>query len=105
MCDLLDNGDMLLIGSFSSKFAPLLRQYYIGGMPEAVNAFLESGLLEDAREVQSEILLGYERDISKHLSRTEAEYTLAAWGSIHSHLSHENKKFVFWAYIGGRALS
>lgn len=39
MCDLLDSGDMLLIGSFSSKIVPLLRQYYIGGMPEAVNAF------------------------------------------------------------------
>lgn len=31
----------------------LLRQYYyVGGMPEAVSAFLERGLLEDAREIQ-----------------------------------------------------
>ena len=48
---------------------PLLRQcYYVGGMPEAVAAFLENGLLEEARAAQEEILLGYERDISKHLS-------------------------------------
>lgn len=80
----------------SSKFVPLLRQYYyVGGMPEAVTAFLDRGLLEDAREVQLEILRGYERDISKHLSRTETEYALAAWNSIPSHLGRENKKFVF----------
>ena len=29
-------------------------------MPEAVSAFLERGLLEDAREVQLDILRGYE---------------------------------------------
>lgn len=96
LCELLDGSDVSLINSFSDRFIPLLRQYYyVGGMPEAVGVFLESGLLEEARNVQKGILLGYERDISKHLSRTESEYTLAAWGSIPSHLSHENKKFVF----------
>lgn len=54
-----------------------------------------NGLLEEARAAQEEILLGYERDISKHLSRTETEYVLAAWNSIPSHLGRENKKFVF----------
>ncbi len=94
--DLVDAGDTDLINSFSSKLVPLLRQYYyVGGMPEAVGAFLERGLLEDAREVQLEILRGYERDISKHLNRTETEYALAAWRSIPMHLGRENKKFVF----------
>ena len=74
LCDLLDTGDADMINSFSSKFIPLLRQYYyVGGMPEAVAAFLDRGLLEDAREVQNEIIQGYERDISKHLSRAETE--------------------------------
>lgn len=96
LCDLVDTGDASLINSFSSKLIPLLRQYYyVGGMPEAVSVFLERGLLEDAREVQLEILRGYERDISKHLGRIETEYTLAAWRSIPSHLGRENKKFVF----------
>lgn len=96
LCDLLDSGDAGLINSFSSKFAPLLRQYYyVGGMPEAVSSFLSRGLLEDARDVQLEILRGYERDISKHLGRTETEYALAAWRSIPSHLGRENRKFVF----------
>lgn len=96
LCDLIDSGDGELINSFSSKLVPLLRQYYyVGGMPEAVDSFLSRGLLEDAREVQLQILQGYERDISKHLGRTETEYALAAWRSIPSHLGRENKKFVF----------
>ncbi|MDO4850867.1 MAG: AAA family ATPase [Actinomycetota bacterium] len=96
LVELLGTGDPSLISSFSARFVPLLRQYhYVGGMPEAVSAFLEHGLLEDARAVQEAILLGYERDISKHLTRTETEYALAAWSSIPSHLGRENKKFVF----------
>ena len=96
MADLIASGDSTMINSFSGKLVPLLRQYYyVGGMPEAVGAFLERGLLEDAREVQKDILRGYERDISKHLPRTEAEYAIAAWESIPLHLGQENKRFVF----------
>ena len=96
LCDLIDSGDGRLISSFSGKLIPLLRQYYyVGGMPEAVSAFIEHGLLEDARAIQLEILQGYEHDISKHLGRTETEYALAAWRSIPTHLARENKKFVF----------
>lgn len=96
LCELIDSGSPELMNSFASKLVPLLRQYYyVGGMPEAVSAFLNRDLLEDARDVQLQILQGYERDISKHLSRTETEYALAAWKSIPSHLSKENKKFVF----------
>jgi predicted AAA+ superfamily ATPase len=64
-------------------------------MPEAVVAFVESGVLEDAREVQNQILSDYRRDISKHLSAIETEYTLSAWDSIPAHLGQENRKFVF----------
>ena len=96
LCELLSSGDASPVSSFSSKLVPLLRQYYfVGGMPEAVDAFLDRGLLEDARDVQLEIIRGYERDISKHLGRTETEYALAAWRSIPLHLSRENKKFIF----------
>ena len=96
LVELLDTADATLISSFASRFVPLLRQYYyVGGMPEAVGAFLARGLLEDARAVQESILLGYERDVSKHLPRTETGYALAAWNSIPSHLGRVNKKFVF----------
>ena len=96
MAELIALDDPAMINSFSSKLIPLLRQYYyVGGMPEAVEAFLSRGMLEDARAVQEQILRGYEQDISKHLTRVESEYAIAAWRSIPQHLSLENKKFVF----------
>ena len=50
LAGLLNTGDANTVSSFSSRFVPLLRQcYYVGGMPEAVAAFLENGLLEEAR--------------------------------------------------------
>lgn len=45
--------------------------------------------------MQQQILAGYERDISKHLTRTETEYTLSAWNSIPAQLGEENKKYIF----------
>lgn len=96
MSELVASNDPAMINSFAGKITPLLRQYYyVGGMPEAAAAFLERGLLEDARSIQNQIISDYERDVSKHLSRTEAEYAIAAWRSIPSHLGRENKKFVF----------
>ena len=96
LCDIIDSGDALMIDSLALKFTQLLRQYYyVGGMPEAVAAFTDTGALSDAREVQEQILFGYERDISKHLSARETEYTLAAWKSVPAHLGQENKRFVF----------
>lgn len=64
-------------------------------MPEAVATFVDSNDLAAVRAVQNGILFGYERDISKHLGTTCAEYTLSAWRSLPSHLGQENKKFVF----------
>jgi len=94
--ELVDANDAAAVVAFSSKFVPLLRQYYFtGGMPEAVAAFAASGVLEDAREVQNQILSDYRRDISKHLSAHETENTLAVWDSIPAHLGKENRKFVF----------
>ncbi|MVX60102.1 ATP-binding protein [Enterorhabdus sp. NM05_H27] len=94
--ELVDSGDWKLIDSFKEKLTSLLRQYYfVGGMPEVVSRFAESADLSEVRQVQKEILQGYERDVSKHLSRTETEYTLAAWNSLPAQLSKENKKYIF----------
>ncbi len=92
----VDSGDQVVIDSLSAKAVPLLKQYYfVGGMPEAVEVFLDGSDFKAARDVQEEILLGYERDVSKHLSAREAEFVLAAWGSIPRQLGKENKKFIF----------
>lgn len=94
--ELIDTNDVTATSAFSSKLTSLLRQYYfIGGMPEAVAAFAKSNVLQDAREVQNQILSDYHRDFSKHLSVSETEHTLAVWNSIPAHLGLENKKFIF----------
>ena len=94
--ELVDEEDPISVNSFASRLVPLLRQYYfVGGMPEAVSAFVESGVLSDARGIQQEILRNYRLDVSRHLSASETEHVLAAFDSIPAHLSRENKKFIF----------
>lgn len=94
--EIIDSGDWALISSFKQRLTSLLREYlFVGGMPEAVARFVESFDLQEARRVQDQILQGYERDISKHLSRTETEYTIAAWNALPAQLGKENKKFIF----------
>lgn len=94
--EVIDSGNQTLMNSFSTRFVSLLRKYYfIGGMPEAVEAFIETKNFAEVRKIQEQILIGYERDISKHREAREIEYTIAAWKSIPAQLSQENKKFVF----------
>lgn len=82
--------------TFKSKIVPLLKDYYyVGGMPEAVAAFGTRSNYLAARAVQNRIVADYERDFSKHLDAREAERAYAVWDSLPSHLSQENKKFVF----------
>lgn len=100
--ELVEGGDLQAIASFSSTLEGLLKTYYyVGGMPEVVTAYLAEKNMADARAVQLEILQGYERDISKHLSARETEFTIAAWNSIPAHLGQENKKFVFGHIASG----
>jgi uncharacterized protein len=44
----------------------LKRYFFVGGMPAAVKAFIESGSLRDAFEVQGEIVESYRMDFAKY---------------------------------------
>lgn len=103
--DLIDSGDIGLMTPFAPKLEGLLRQYYVvGGMPGAVSAYLEGDDFRAAREVQHELLAGYERDFSKHVPSRLLGRMMLAWASIPRHLSRENKRFVFGQVRkGGRA--
>ncbi len=93
---LVDEGNPASINSFSERLAALLKQYLVvGGMPEALQSFVDTSHLGNAREIQCAILAGYEADISKHLRGVDAERAIAAWNSIPAHLGRENKRFVF----------
>lgn len=93
---LVESGDAEMMSAFSDKLAELLKQYYVvGGMPEAVNAYIAEHDVRVARTVQQEILNGYVSDFAKHIPSRLLTRTMLAWESIPRHLSQENKKFIF----------
>ena len=94
--ELVERGDHAMMDTFSDKLKELLRTYYIvGGMPEAVNAYIDTADVRDARRVQAQILTDYTSDFAKHVPANLLARTMLAWDSIPKHLSKENKKFVF----------
>ena len=85
-----------IIFPFHEKLVELLRTYYfIGGMPEAVNSFLEYKDFKKVRIIQRNILSGYENDFAKHAPLEIVAKIKIVWNSIVSQLSKENKKFIY----------
>lgn len=96
LADLLTEKDYDAINAFSGKYIHWLKLYYfIGGMPEAVNDYVENGDVTTVREVQKQILSLYESDFSKHTPDTELARLRMVWNSIPAQLAKENQKFFF----------
>lgn len=101
-CKLLANHDFDSINALHEKYTDLLRQYYyVGGMPEAVLKYVETGALQEVRNIQLEILQGYDLDFSKHAPREQVPRIRMVWNSIPSQLFKENKKFIYGALRKG----
>lgn len=91
----LEKQNWQLITDFSTKYAELLKLYYvIGGMPEAVSTYLDTRDFFQVRAIQQNILLGYQRDFSKHAPSEQTPYISLLWDSIPEQLARENKKFM-----------
>ena len=85
-----------LLKILKPKYVDMLRQYYfVGGMPEVVRAYSDNKDLKEVRDIQSEILESYRKDISKHASKTETVRINQVFDSIPSQLAKENKKFIY----------
>ncbi len=96
LCSLLETDSFSLISSFSEKYKNLLKMYYyVGGMPEAVKCYIESGNLEDVREIQNRLLLYYSMDFSKHVPKEQIPRVQMVWDSIPAQLAKENRKFLY----------
>lgn len=81
---------------FSSKLIDLLKQYYyVGGMPEVVNAFINHKDYAEVRQLQQTILDSYDRDFSKHAPIAEVPRIRMIWRSVPAQLAKENKKFIY----------
>lgn len=93
---LLEKKDWSLIATFRSKFVDFLKQYYfVGGMPEVVNAFVERKDYAVVRQLQQNILDSYDRDFSKHAPIAEVPRIRMVWRSVPSQLAKENRKFIY----------
>ena len=91
-----------LISSFAEKITYLLKHYYyIGGMPEVVQNYVNEKDYNEVRKLQENIIISYEQDFSKHTSPYMAEKIRGLWNSIPSQLAKENKKFVYGAIKQG----
>ena len=99
--DLIDTfkdwpADRVIPELYSEPMKKLLNEYYVvGGMPEAVNVWLETGDFNETRETQNEILKDYGDDFSKHAPLTEVPKIRWIWDSIPVQLAKDNNKFVF----------
>lgn len=96
LAEILHQKDYALMNAFSEKYADLLRKYYyIGGMPEAVNMFLDSDDFYEVREIQKGLLDYYANDFSKHAPVETVPRIHMVWDSIPRQLTKENKKFIY----------
>ena len=101
-CEALKKRDWKMVGLFHDSYCELLRKYYfIGGMPEAVQSFLENGDFAEVRETQKAILRAYDEDFAKHADGALLSKIRLLWNSIPAQLAKENKKFVYTALRQG----
>ncbi len=78
------------------RIIQLLRTYYyVGGMPEAIKAYCDGLGYEEVRRIQSNILMTYENDFSKHAPANEVPRIRMVWHSVTSQLAKENRKFIY----------
>jgi len=92
----IKNLDRSMIPNISITAEPKLKEYmYIGGMPEAVNVYIETGNLHETRKVQEKILNNLKNDFSKHIKGTDIPKVRMLWDTIPAHLSKEKKKFMY----------
>ena len=85
-----------VVSMFTEKLKEYLRYYfYVGGMPEVVDAFAQTRDWQLVRRIQNRILNSYEGDFSKHAPNETVPRIRMVWQSIPSQLAKENKKFVY----------
>lgn len=98
----LQDRDWETMSVLHASLEELLRQYYfVGGMPEAVQAYSLRGDIWEVRSIQERILGAYRNDVSKHAPAREIPRINMVFGSIPSQLARDNKKFVYGAVKKG----
>lgn len=73
----------------------LLSYIAVGGMPAAVNEFIDSHMLNRVLQIQRDIINGYRDDMVKYAPASEKNKIRECFNSIPRQLSKENKKFQY----------
>jgi len=80
----------------SSVFKSLFLDYCVlGGMPEVVKIYIETGTFSGTLDVQEQIRLDYEEDVRKYAEGIDQAKIIRVYRSIPAQLAKENKKFQF----------
>ena len=81
---------------YTVPFEKYLKNYYIiGGMPEAVQTWVDTHDYKEVEEVQDRILKDYADDFGKHTTPDTATKIRLIWDAIPSQIARENNKFIF----------
>lgn len=77
-----------------------LEKYYknyliVGGMPEAVQTWVDTHDYKEAEEVQDRILKDYADDFGKYVPPETATKIKMIWDSIPTQIARDNSKFIF----------
>lgn len=69
--------------------------FFVGGMPEVIGQYKKDNKnFKKIRNIQKNILTGYETDFGKHSSKSETLKIKKIWETIPKELAKENKKFM-----------
>ncbi len=105
LADLCTQADPETFKVFADRLSELLRAYlYVGGMPEAVQKYSDTGDFSAVREIQQTLLRDYEHDFAKHVQRPiDTERIRQTWHSVPQQLAREGdiRRFVFAAVSDG----
>lgn len=102
LVEMLRSNSWAALTPLRGMLTELLRQYYfVGGMPEAVKAYVGRGDVWEVRSIHSKIIDAYRNDMSKHVPKQQVQRINMVWNSIPSQLARDNKKFIYGALRKG----
>lgn len=94
--EILQGQDTDLVTMFKSKYIDRLREYYyVGGMPEVVQSYVDNKDFNQVREIQKNLLNYYQQDFSKHAETSLVPRLNLVWNSILMQLAKENKNYIY----------
>ena len=79
-----------------NRMRQLMLQYtVVGGMPDAVQTFVDTKQMNEVLRIQRDIIRSYEDDMVKYAERKDKSLIKECFQSIPNQLSKENKKFQY----------